>query len=66
MTSLSRAVAIERNHAPQSFAGALDRLDPPATEAEREYLRGMYRRAQVVANLRRGTAPRPTQYGGRR
>lgn len=66
MTSLSRAIAIERKHAPHEFAAALERLDPPATDAEREYLRGMFRRAQVVAKIRRSAPTYALPQGGRR
>lgn len=49
---LHLAVEIQRRYKPAEWAAAIDRLPPEAQEECRVYLRGMYARARLVAQLK--------------
>lgn len=50
--ALGRAVAIQLRCTTAEFAGALAALDPPATEAEKNYLRDIVRRERAALRAR--------------
>lgn len=52
MTDLRRAVAIQLRSRVTEYGPALAALDPPATDAERDYLRDMVRRHRAAERAR--------------
>lgn len=58
MSSLARAVAIQRYYRVTDYAAALAALDPPATDEEKGYLRDMVRRQRAQAQAKATQAAR--------